>query len=136
MALTNKEILAVAAVIVFLLFLLMRRHRKAEPAQNAGDNYEYRVAKFLKRNRFRDVSVTGASRDYGVDIIARKGRKRYAIQCKYYSRPVGISAVQEAFTGMAHYNCNAAMVVTNSTFTKAAETLAAENGVYLISELE
>lgn len=136
MTFTDKEILVVAIIAACLLFLVIRKRRKSVRAQNTGDDYEYRVAKYLKRNHFRDVSVTSASRDYGVDIIARKGRKRYAIQCKYYSRPVGISAVQEAFTGMAHYDCNAAMVVTNSTFTKAAETLAEENGVFLISELD
>ena len=55
------------------------------------------------------------------------------MQCKYYSAPVGLGAVQEAVAGKAMYGCNAAMVVTNSTFTKAAEELAVQNGVVLIS---
>lgn len=124
--------LILAAVIILMIF---RRCRKPD-ASDEGMEYEYRVARYLKRKGFKNVTVTKASRDYGVDIIARKRRRRYAIQCKYYSRPVGVSAVQEAFTGMAHYGCNAAMVVTNSTFTQAAETLAKENNVVLIWGLE
>lgn len=124
--------LILAAVIILLV---IRRCRKPNTADE-GMEYEHRVARYLKRKGFKGVTVTKASRDYGVDIIARKRRRRYAIQCKYYSRPVGVSAVQEAFTGMAHYDCNAAMVVTNSTFTKAAITLAEENDVVLISGLE
>lgn len=127
-------VFAILIVLVFLLIVSRRWCRRS--TSDLGEDYEYRVAKYLRKKRYKDVMVTKASRDYGVDIIARKGRKKYAIQCKYYSRPVGVSAVQEVFTGMAHYDCNAAMVVTNNTFTQAAKTLAEENNVVLIWGLE
>lgn len=44
-----------------------------------------------------------------------------------------MGAVQEAVAGKAVYGCNAAMVVTNNTFTRAAEELAKQNEVVLIS---
>ena len=97
-----------------------------------GHDYEYRVAEYLRRRGYHSVSVTQASGDYGADVIAKKGTKKYAIQCKYYSSPVGVAAVQEVTAAKAHYGCNAAMVVTNNTFTAAAEKLAAENGVVLL----
>lgn len=108
---------------------------KQRPITN-GHDYEYHVARFLRRRGYYNVTVTQASGDFGVDVIAHKGRKKYAVQCKYYSAPVGVAAVQEAVAGKAHYKCNAAMVVTNSTFTPAAETLAAENGVLLLDGIE
>lgn len=97
-----------------------------------GHDYENRVAEYLRRRGYHGVSVTQASGDYGADVIAKKGSKKYAVQCKYYSSPVGVAAVQEVTAAKAHYGCNAAMVVTNNTFTAAAEKLAAENGVTLL----
>ena len=97
-----------------------------------GYDYEYAVASYLRKNGFYDVKVTKASGDYGVDIIARKGLQKYAVQCKYYSKPVGVSAVQEVAAGKSMYHCTAAMVVTNNRFTAAAETLAKSNGIILV----
>lgn len=98
-----------------------------------GYDYEHAVAAYLLRNGFHDVEVTKASGDYGVDIIAEKDFLKYAVQCKYYSNPVGIAAVQEVAAGRSMYGCTVAMVVTNSTFTPAAENLAKANGVVLMS---
>ena len=99
----------------------------------SGHEYEYMVAKYLRKHGYHGVSVTKASGDFGADVIAKKGFKKYAVQCKYYSSPVGVAAVQEVTAAKAHYGCNAAMVVTNSTFTPAARKLAEENNVKLMS---
>lgn len=97
-----------------------------------GLEYEKLVAKYLRRHGYYGVSVTKASGDYGVDVIAHKGSHRYAVQCKYYSDDVGLEAVQEAVAGKAMYNCDRAMVVTNSAFTEAAKKLAKHNTVVLL----
>ena len=98
-----------------------------------GHEYERVVAAYLKHKGYSRVKVTKGSGDFGVDVIAHKGKKKYAVQCKYYKSPVSLDAVQEVIAGKVMYGCNAAMVVTNSTFTKAAEELAKQNGVVLIS---
>ena len=97
-----------------------------------GHQYEHHAAKYLKRHGFHSVKVTKASGDYGADIIARKRGRRYAVQCKYYSSPVGIHAVQEVVAAKKHYRCSRAIVITNHSFTKPARTLAQENNVELI----
>ena len=86
-----------------------------------GYQFEYQCAEILKRNGFSRVQVTQSSGDQGVDIIARKHRKKYGIQCKYYSYPVGNKAVQEAYAGANFYDCDKAMVMTNLTFTRAPQ---------------
>jgi len=100
------------------------------------DENEEKVAKYLKKNGYWRVKVTQASRDLGVDITCRKGLfKKYAVQCKRYSTPVGVQAVQEVVAGKKMYRCNSAMVITNSRFTKTAELLAQKNKVKLIAEI-
>ena len=89
-----------------------------------GYQFEYQCAAILKRKHFSKIEVTKSSGDQGVDIIAYKRRKKYGIQCKYYTYPVGNKAVQEAYAGANFYDCDKAMVMTNTTFTRSATELA------------
>ncbi|WP_159459780.1 restriction endonuclease [Scatolibacter rhodanostii] len=100
-----------------------------------GYEYEEFAASYLRSHGYRKVKITKASGDFGVDIIAHKHWKKYAVQCKYYSRTVGNAAIQEAVAGKAYYGCNAAMVITNSTFTRPAKELAHVNDVQLIENV-
>ena len=100
-----------------------------------GIEYERRVAGFLRRKHFRNIRLTKASGDYGVDILASKGRHRYAVQCKYYNHPVGVSAVQQVVAGMAFYECDRALVVTNNRFTRQACEHASRNEVELLPHI-
>lgn len=101
-----------------------------------GYKYEHHAAKYLRKHGFRKIEVTKASGDYGADIIATKRGRRYAIQCKYYSRPVGLKAVQEVVAAKRHYGCSRAMVITNRTYTKPARQLAEENKVELVENVK
>ena len=89
-----------------------------------GFEFEHRCAALLKTKGYHRVSVTKQSGDQGIDVIAHKAGKKYGIQCKYYSSPVGNKAIQEAYSGARFYDCDCAMVMTNNTFTKAARELA------------
>lgn len=79
-----------------------------------------------------DARVTRRSRDQGVDVVAEKGRTRVILQCKLYTYPVGNRSVQEAAAGKAHEQADYGIVVTNSSYTPAAEQLAATNGILLL----
>lgn len=96
-----------------------------------GYQYEHHCAKLLKQRGFRDVTVTKSSGDQGIDVIAYNENVKYGIQCKYYSYPVGNQAVQQAYAGAKFYDCNIAVVMTNSTFTEPAKELAKKLGVQL-----
>ena len=96
-----------------------------------GFDFENYTKDLLAANGFDKVSVTKASNDFGVDVIAEKDSVRYAIQCKKYSSPVGIKAVQEVMGSKAMNQAHVAVVLTNNTFTKSAKELAKSNGVLL-----
>ncbi len=98
-----------------------------------GEEFEEYVAVLLRFQGYK-IRMTPRSGDYGVDIVATKDRVRTAIQIKRYAKKLDQKPIREAVTGMAvrQYGCTKAMVVTNSTFTKAATFLAAESGCELV----
>ena len=67
----------------------------------------------------------------GVDILAVRGGKTYAIQCKNYAGAVGNAAVQEAYAGAEYYGCDVPAVVCPTMFTASARELAESTGVEL-----
>ena len=56
---------------------------------------------------------------------------KIVVQCKHYSKPVGVRAIQEVNAARKYYNASRAAVATNSTFTKQARALAKRCGVEL-----
>ena len=100
----------------------------------SGPEFEAYVALVLRDNGFKHVELTAGSGDQGVDILAERNGKRYAIQCKNYEGAVGNFAVQEAFAGAQYYGCEVAVVVCPCEFTRAAKELAASTGVLLWDE--
>jgi restriction system protein len=107
-----------------LAFLLGKHFRKnlkfSEIDEMDGRDFETFCAGLLSQRGFDDVRVTKASGDYGIDILAEKEGITFAIQCKRYSEPVGVKAVQEAYAGRDYYDCMVGVVMTNQYFTSAA----------------
>lgn len=95
-----------------------------------GLEFEEYVADMLKRQGYSDVMLT-VKYDYGVDIIATKDGIRWGVQVKHYSGLDGANAVQQVVTGLRMYDCDCAMVVTNSMFSHVAVELADANNCEL-----
>ena len=96
-----------------------------------GREFELFVGNLFNMLGYSNITVTQSSRDFGADVIAEKDDIKYAIQCKRYGSPVGISAVQEVIASKSLHECHVACVLTNSTFTTAAKELANKNLVIL-----
>lgn len=123
------ENIIVAAVIagIILLFaavFVVKRLQGADKRQPFEDmegyEFEYFCAELLKERGFLEVEVTKGSGDYGIDILAEKEGVTYAIQCKRYTAPVGVKAVQEAYAGRDYYDRMVGAVMTNQYFTTPA----------------
>ena len=66
--------------------------------------------------------MTRKSGDFGADVLAiAPDKTKVRVQCKMYSKPVGISAIQEVHSAQSYYKCDrAAVVATSAGFTKQA----------------
>lgn len=96
-----------------------------------GHDFEIWAAGVLREMGFHQVTVTQASNDQGVDVLAEKDDIRYAIQCKRYTADLGNTPVQEVHAGKDYYHCHVGVVLTNRYFTANAKALAAQTGTLL-----
>lgn len=85
-----------------------------------GHEFERYCADLLTNHGFQEVQVTRESGDFGVDILAQREGITYAIQCKCYSAPVGVKAIQEVYAGRDYYERMVGVVMTNQYFTAPA----------------
>lgn len=101
----------------------------------SGAQFEHFISELFEAMGY-NTYITPPSGDQGVDVIAKKGAAKIAIQAKCYSSTVGNHAIMEAVAGAKYYNANKVMVVTNNFFTKSAQDLAKSNNVTLWNRTE
>lgn len=113
----------------------MRQSGIAEIDQMTGRQFEEYVGTLFQHQGYK-VSYTPTSGDFGADLILNKGQETIAVQAKRYKKAVGVKAVQEVIPSINMYNAEVAWVITNSTYTKQASTLAKKNNVRMIDRDE
>lgn len=96
-----------------------------------GLEFENYTARLLRQLGYTNVEVTKSSGDFGVDIVAHNGGEKCVIQCKRYSKNLGIKPIQEVYSGKEYYKATTAIVISNSYYTESAHNLARELGVRL-----
>lgn len=97
-----------------------------------GYTFEKNCTATLIQGGFSNVRHTKLSGDFGVDILAEYDGKRIAIQCKRYSKPVGVKAVQEVLSGAQYYECEKAMIISNQTLTAQAVEMAQKTNTLFV----
>ena len=112
-------LIVIFAAITVWFFLRRRRYTDAFEDMD-GHEFEYFCADLLEQRGFVEVEVTRGSGDYGIDILAEKDGVTYAVQCKRYTAPVGVKAIQEAYAGRDYYDRMVGAVMTIQYFTAPA----------------
>jgi restriction system protein len=132
------SIVFAALALLIIIRLVLRYIEKQKLAKlgiadidrlNGRDFEKYLEVLFEKRGH--KVTRTKYIGDYGADLVVESGNDRTVIQAKRFKGKVGVKAIQEAVASKGYYNCQNAMVVTNSNFTDQAMKLARANNVEL-----
>lgn len=103
-------------------------------ANLSGSDFEKLLYRLFEAIGYK-VQLTGRSGDQGGDLVAIRDGDRVLIQAKAYRDwSTGNDAVQQVVGAMKYYDCNRAVVVTTSHFTKEAIVLAKANNTELVSK--
>lgn len=127
-------VIAAAAVVILLVYLKARWYRWVNLRRidrMEGVEFERYLAYCFKKQGYR-VRMTKASGDFGADLILYGKEGKTAVQAKRYNKPVGVAAVQQVMAARDYYECELAMVVTNTSYTRQAEELAGKSGIKLL----
>lgn len=128
-------------IILFFIWRKVRFKKRmqqsgiAEIDQMSGIEFESYVGTLFESLGYR-VTYTPTTGDYGADLILKKGKDVIVVQAKRYKNSIGITAVQEVIPALKMYHANAAWVISNSYYTKAAIKLAKINHVRMINRDE
>lgn len=135
-------VIAVAAVILsvvigILVYLALRSKHMYDAITIAaidsmdGLEFERYLADLLRKRGYTNIRLTEKF-DLGIDIVAQKNGITWGIQAKRYNSPVKAEAVRQAYTALNRYECDRAMVITNSIYSHQAQALARDNQIPLI----
>ncbi len=112
-----------------------KEHARSAPLTDynglSGVEFENHLFKVFKEAGY-EVAGTPATGDQGADLIAKRNGKTLIVQAKRYTGSVGNKAVQEIIAAVQFYGGDEGWVITNSTFTPAAKTLAQKSHITLI----
>lgn len=105
-------------------------------SNNFADYTPYKFEKFIAelfKKMGYDVELTPPAKDYGVDVVAKKGENAIAIQVKKYAKGnyVGAKDVQQALGAMWKVKADHAIFITTSGFSVYAREQAKEAPVEL-----
>lgn len=87
------------------------------------DGYQFEeLCTKLLLNQFDRAIRTQNSNDFGKDIIAYKGQKKYVIECKHYisGGSIGRPIIQKLHSAMMHENTNNGIIITTSKLAQNA----------------
>lgn len=103
------------------------RFQGIDPAE-----FEDFIAYLFRLNGYEQVQ-TSYSADFGADIIVKKDGLKTAVQVKRYFElhKVGVSDINQVIGAQQYYQCDQAMMITTSSYTPAAKSLAESANVIL-----
>ena len=100
--------------------------------------FKYFIRDLFRASGYR-AKIMPKTKDFGADVIAKKGKEILAIQVKHRNSSdwsVSNDAVQQVVAAMANYKANRSMVITNGIFTEHALAQALPNATLMIDGKE
>lgn len=95
--------------------------------------FELLVGEAFRLQGYAVAERGGAGPDGGIDLVLRKGREKFLVQCKQWKAfKVGVMIVRELYGVMAASGATGGFVVTSGMFTEEATLFASGRNVTLI----
>ncbi len=95
--------------------------------------FELLVGEAFRLQGYEVTELGGQGPDGGVDLVLRKGREKFLVQCKQWRAfKVGVQVVRELYGVMAAKGAAGGFVVTSGSFTDEAIEFASGRNVTLV----
>lgn len=105
-------------------------HDVAAMDEIGWEDFERLIAEYYRRKGFAVSRHGGNGPDGGVDLVLRKGKEKYLVQCKHWKAyKVPVQLVREFYGVMASHGADGGHFVTSGVYTE--EALAFAKGLNL-----
>ena len=96
-------------------------------------DFELLVGEAFRLQGYEVTELGGEGPDGGVDLVLRKGKEKFLVQCKQWKAfKVGVQVVRELYGVMAAKGAAGGFVVTSGSFTEEAIAFASGRNVTLV----
>lgn len=96
-------------------------------------DFERLVGEAFRLQGYEVTEQGGGGPDGGVDLVLRKDREKFLVQCKQWKAfKVGVQVVRELYGVMAAQGAAGGFVVTSGKFTEEAKSFASGRNVQLV----
>ena len=144
-AYAGQFIVPAACLIAAVMSAYRRQERKqlvlnvtgASSSDALGDmtwrEFEVLVGEGFRLQGYEVTETGGGGADGGVDLVLRKDREKYLVQCKQWKAfKVGVTVVRELYGVMAAHGAAGGFVVTSGRFTDEAKAFADGRNIRLV----
>jgi len=114
-----------SVLLALSLFFSLRKYRKRRKIKllykkSLKDPYDFEsfACHYLREKGFKDVRLTRKSKDFGADVLGRKGRRLFVFQVKRWNHPVGKEIVKELIMAAYVYGAEGVGVFTNNSVSR------------------
>lgn len=135
-----------AACLIAAVMSAYRRHERKQLVSNVtgasssdalGDmtwrEFEVLVGEGFRLQGYEVSETGGGGADGGVDLVLRKDREKFLVQCKQWKAfKVGVTVVRELYGVMAAHGAAGGFVVTSGRFTDEAKAFADGRNIRLV----
>jgi restriction system protein len=145
MAMVGQFVVPVLCLAAAAVSAARRRHRAGLVASVARSRapdalegvgwreFELLVGEVFRLQGYEVSEVGGGGADGGVDLVLRKHREKFLVQCKQWKAfKVGVQVVREFYGVMAANGAAGGFVVTSGSFTEEAVAFASGRNVTLV----
>ena len=145
LAMVGQFVVPIACLVAAGVSATLRRRRGAllasvthatAPDVLAGmswQEFELLVGEAFRLQGYEVSELGGAGPDGGIDLVLRKDKEKFLVQCKHWKAfKVGVQVVRELYGVMAAQGAAGGFVVTSGTFTDEAVAFASGRNVRLV----
>ena len=144
-ATVGQYVVPIGCVAAAVMSFVGRQHRSELLARTTGgqassaisgmswQEFELLIGEALRVQGYEVTETGGGGADGGVDLVLRKGREKFLVQCKQWKAfKVGVREVRELYGLMAAHGAAGGFVITSGRFTEDATAFAAGRNVRLV----